>query len=118
MNEKVSQRIARCEKTVYVRAEVVIELETGPVTSITYLTNPQKDCVWTLPPETDLALRAKILINATPIEPGAGLARGLDYLERTRVALRRNDIKDLALETLAKEVLRFPGPWQDRLTLG
>lgn len=100
----------------YLRSNVELRCGTEVVPAITYLTNPDEACVWTIGPEVDVFLRAKILINATPMAASSGLARGLDYLQKTREELASIGARDLALEELADAVHSFDGPWRARVS--
>jgi len=99
----------------YLRSEVIVRREQQSLRAITYLTNPDEACVWTIGPQVDVFLRAKVLINATPIEVSSGLARGLDYLQKTRKELASIGERDPALEELVRAVHRFDGPWLPRV---
>ena len=99
----------------YLRSSVELMRRAQVVPAITYLTNPDEACIWTIGPEIDVILRAKILINATPREVSSGLARGLDYLQKTRQELASIGARDAALEELAEAVRSFDGPWRARV---
>ena len=99
----------------YLRCEVSVRQGREGVSAITYLTNPDEACPWTIGPEIDLSFRAKILINATPVQPSPGIARGLDYLRKTREELASIGERDPGLEELARAVQQFDGPWQARV---